>query len=464
MKSIAALLFLTFATTLPARTWTSADGSQKIEADLVSKATDSIVIKMADGRTTNVKVALFCAADQEYVASWQGNSGDWPAWRGPNGNNVAPAGSSVPTEFGETSYVIWKADIPGRGASSPVVVGNRVFVTTADDSNQVQSVVCLDRDNGKQLWQTEVHRGSFSPKMHRKNTHATPTPAWDGERLVVPFYNDTKVKLSALDLDGKILWQTVAGTYLDQYQYGYAASPVLYGSTVIVSSEYDEGFIAAFDRGTGKEVWRKPRGGNSSYSSPIVAKAGGRDLLVLTGNDTMTAYDPRNGSQTWVVSAIAKATCGTVTWDGDLLFASGGYPKKETVAVNAKTGQVVWRNLDKSYEQSMLASGGYLYTLNDNATAICWRASDGEEMWKDRLGGQVSASPVLVGDKIIASNEKGEFFVIKANPQQLEVLHRTQIGNESFASPAISGNRMFLRVASGRGIDRQETLYCIGGS
>jgi outer membrane protein assembly factor BamB len=147
-----------------------------------------------------------------------------------------------------------------------------------------------------------------------------------------------------------------------------------------------------------------------------------------------------------------------------LVFGSGGYPKKETVAINAKNGQVIWRNLDKSYEQSMLATGGYLYTLNDNGIAICWRASDGQEMWKERLGGPVSASPLLVGENIIASNEKGEFFVFKANPQKLEILHRTQMGNESFASPAISGNRMFLRVASGQGRGRQETVYCIGGS
>ena len=110
----------------------------------------------------------------------------------------------------------------------------------------------------------------------------------------------------------------------------------------------------------------------------------------------------------------------------------------------------------------MLATNGYLYTLNDNGIAICWRASDGKEMWKERLGGPVSASPVLVGDNIIASNEKGEYFVFKANPEKLELVSKTLMGNESFASPAISGNRMFLRVASREGGRRQETIYCIG--
>ena len=460
-------MILALVTSVSARTWTSADGSKTIQAELVSKSADSITIRLTDGRTMTVKPGVFSQADQQFVANWQGGSSssqDWPVWRGPSGNNIAPAGSSIPTEFSTTKNVLWKTNIPGRGVSSPIVVGDKVFLTTADELVKTQSVICLNRDTGKQLWTTVVHSGSFTPKMHKKNTHATPTPSWDGERLIVSFYNNYKVMLSALNSDGKILWQKDTGDYRDKYQFGYAASPVVHSSNVIVSSEYDQGYIAAFDRASGREVWRKARTGNSSYSSPIVANAGGRELLMLTGNDKVTAYDPRNGSEVWATAGISKATCGTVTWEGDLVFGSGGYPKKETVAINAKTGRVVWRNLDKSYEQSMLAVGGYLYTLNDNGIAICWRTSDGQEMWKERLGGPVSSSPLLVGDNIIASNEKGEFFVFKANPQKLEVLHRTQMGSESFASPAISGNRMFLRVASGQGRGRQETVYCIGGS
>ena len=465
MKTLLSLLILVLATSVSARTWTSADGSKTIQAELVSKSADRITIRLADGLTMTVKPGVFSQADQLYIAQWKGgnsHSQDWPVWRGPSGTNIAPTGSSIPTEFSTTKNVLWKTDIPGRGVSSPIVVADKVFLTTADEQAKTQSVICLHRDTGKQLWQTIVHSGSFTPKMHKKNTHATPTPSWDGERLIVSFYNNYKVLLSALSSDGKILWQTDTGEYRDKYQFGYAPSPVLHGSNVIVSSEYDHGYLAAFDRATGREVWRKPRTGNSSYSSPIIAKAGGQELLVLTGNDKMTAYNPNNGSEIWTTRSISKATCGTVTWEGDLIFGSGGYPKKETVAVHAKTGKVVWRNLDKSYEQSMLATGGYLYTLNDNGIAICWRASDGQEMWKERLGGPVSASPVLVGDNIIASNERGEFFVFKANPQKLEILHRTQMGNESFASPAISGNRMFLRVAHRQSGQRQETLYCIG--
>jgi outer membrane protein assembly factor BamB len=320
MKILPSLLFLVFVTGVSARPWTSADGSKTIEADLVSKSADTITIRMQDGRTMTVKPSVFSQADQQYIAGWQGggsSSQDWPTWRGPSGNNIAPSGSSVPTEFSPTHNVLWKTNIPGRGVSSPVVVGNKIFLTTADEQAQTQSVICLSRENGQQLWQTQVHQGTFTPKIHKKNTHATPTPSWDGERLIVSFYNNYKVWLSALDSNGKILWQKDTGDYRDKYQFGYAPSPVLHGSNVIVSSEYDSGYIAAYDQATGREVWRKARGGNSSYSTPIVAKAGGKELLVLTGNDKVTAYNPNNGSEVWATNGISKATCGTVTWDGD---------------------------------------------------------------------------------------------------------------------------------------------------
>ena len=316
MKTLISIMILALTTGVSARTWTSADGSKTIEAELVSKSGDTITIRLQDGRTMTVKPSVFSQADQQYITGWQASgssSQDWPAWRGPSGNNIAPAGSAVPTEFSPTKNVVWKTQIPGRGVSSPVVVGNKIFLTTADEQAQSQSVICLSKENGQQLWQTQVHQGTFTPKMHKKNTHATPTPSWDGERLIGSFYNNYKVWLSALDSTGKILWQKDTGDYRDKYQFGYAPSPVLHGTNVIVSSEYPQGFIAAFDRATGREVWRKDRGGNSSYSTPIVAKVGSQELLVLTGNDKVTAYNPNNGSEVWAVPAISKATCGTVT-------------------------------------------------------------------------------------------------------------------------------------------------------
>lgn len=402
-------------------------------------------------RFSLISPVILLAGTQQLLAA----DGDWPNWRGPTFDNHAPAGSSVPTEFSETKNVIWKAAVEGRGHSSPIVVGNRVILTAADERRQVQTVIAFELETGRPAWTTELQKDGFAKKIHPKNTHASPTPAWDGERLLVSFHNGGMVKLTALSITGEKLWQTDAGAYQDSYNYGYAASPLLHGKNVIVVGECERsGFLAAFDRASGKEVWRVARAGTTSYSSPIVAKAGGRELVVISGDDKLTAYDPADGRTVWEVPGITKATCGTVVWDGDLIFASGGYPNKETLAVNAKTGQPVWRNGDKSYEQSMLAHDGHLYALNDAGIAICWRASDGEELWKERLGGPVSASPLLVGDTIYASNERGQFFVFKANPAKFELLAKTQLGDSSFASPAVSGDRLFIRT--------EDSLFCIG--
>lgn len=412
---------------------------------------------------TSMKSLLFTLAVLVSLQQLHAADGDWPNWRGPSFNNVAPSSSSIPAEFGPDKNVVWKTDIPGRGHSSPIVVGDRVIVTTADEANEVQSVICLSRESGEQLWKTDVHSGNFVKRIHKKNTHASPTPAWDGERIIVSFFNGGMVNLTALSIEGKKLWSIQPGAYRGQYNYGYAASPLLHGDNVIVVSEFkDDGFLAAFNRADGREVWRIPRSNETSYSSPILANAGGREMIVISGDDKLSAYDPRNGKGIWAAAGVARATSGTATFDGDLVFASGGYPQKETLAVNAKSGEVVWRNQDKSYEQSLVAHDGYVYTLNDGGIANCWRASDGEQMWQERLGGPVSASPVLVGGLILASNERGQFFLFKTNPQKFELVSQTQLGNESFASPAVSGDRLFIRVAGES--NRQETIYCFKGS
>lgn len=152
-----------------------------------------------------------------------------------------------------------------------------------------------------------------------------------------------------------------------------------------------------------------------------------------------------------------------MVWDGDLVFASGGYPKAETVCLKAGSGQLVWRNDQKCYEQSMLAFDGYLYAVTDRGIAYCWRANDGTEMWTSRLaGGPVSASPILANGNIYLANEAGTVYVFKAQPTRFELVSRNQLGDEAFASPTICDSRIYMRTASSAGGKRQETLYCIG--
>ncbi len=388
---------------------------------------------------------------------------DWPWWRGPSRNGHAPTSAKPPTTWSETKNVVWKTPLPGRGHSSPIIVGDRIFLTTADDTKQQQSVIALSRKTGKQLWTKEISQGGF-PKLHPKNTHATPSVACDGERLFVVCCHHETVQGTVFDLEGQQIWQkTVSPFHPRRYEYGYAPSPLIYRGTVIIAAEYDgDASLAAFDRETGKENWRTPRPGNISYSSPVVAHLAGRDQLLLSGADQVCSYDPNGGKLLWSTPGTTAATCGTIVWDGYIVFASGGYPKAETLAIKADgSGEVLWRNGKKCYEQSMLATGGHLYALTDEGVAYCWRGSDGEELWNKRLRGPVSASPVLAGGNIYWADEMGTVYVFKANPEKFDLASRNQLLDDSFASPAVSGNQLFLRVAK-RGGKREEFLYCLG--
>ena len=392
-------------------------------------------------------------------------SADWPAWRGPTGNGIAADGQTPPVSWNATKNIVWKTSVPGRGHSSPTVVGNRIFLTTADKAAQIQSVVAFDRTTGRQVWKTDVHRGGFPRAIHPKNSHASPTVACDGERLFASFFNSASVRVTALGLDGKKLWQRTVGPYRPQkYQYGYAPSPAIYKSFVLIAADVEAGgFLAALDRKTGRIVWRTPRPAKQSYSSPIVATVAGRDQLLISGCDLVSAYDPNTGKRLWSTPGTAMATCGTMVWEGGLVFASGGYPKAETICVRGDgSGRIVWKNTQKCYEQSMLVHEGHLYAFTDPGIGVCWKADDGTQMWKARLGGKVSASPVLAGGNIYASNEKGKTFVFRADPSAFKQVARNQLGDEGFPTLSICGNRIYLRTATGRGSRRQETLYCIG--
>ena len=219
--------------------------------------------------------AAFCAAaDETGLEQFPKLSAerDWPWWRGPSRKGIA-TGAAAPVTFSDKEGYLWKAPVPGRGHSSPIVVGDRVFLATADEAREIQSVVAFNRSNGELLWNEPISQGGFPAKNHPKNTEATPTIACDGERLFASFFHHQAIHVAALDLDGKIIWKKSAGAFIPKrYEYGYAPSPLVYRGTVIISAEYDdESFLVALQRETGREVWRTPRPPNPSYSSPVVA-------------------------------------------------------------------------------------------------------------------------------------------------------------------------------------------------
>lgn len=387
---------------------------------------------------------------------------DWPWWRGPSGDGIAYSAQQPPLEWSAEKNIVWKSSIPGRGHASPIVVGKRVFLTTADVKAEVRSVLCFDRQTGRQLWKTDVHTGKMELKGHQKSSQASATPACDGERVYVNFLHDGGVFTTALDLAGNQVWQTRISDFVTHQ--GFGSSPAIYQSLLLVASDNKVGgVVAALDRKTGKIIWKQDRPKLPNYTSPAVLKVAGRQQLLLAGCDHLSSFDPLTGQPIWDIEGSTTECVGSVVTDGQLIFASGGYPKKLTQAVRADgSGEIAWENDTQTYVPSMLVHDKHLYTITDGGIAICWEAATGKEAWRNRLGGTFNASSVLVGDQIFATNQEGDTFIFRATPEKYEQLGKNHLGEDVFATPAICGSQIFLRSCEIQDGARQEWLYCIG--
>ncbi len=415
-------------------------------------------------RTTPVEeVSLDPKAITPGAEAFVPRDSDWPGWRGPNRNGISPS-SSAPVTWSETENVVWRVPVPGRGHSSPVVCGDQVILATALEDKLQQVVVAFDRATGSEKWRLVLHEGGFPSdrQMHPKGSHANGTVVCDDQHIFIAFLNHDSIIASAIDFDGKLAWQTTLGAFNSKF--GYAPSPVLYESLVIFAADNQGGgYLAAVDRRSGNLVWRKARSRSSTYSSPVVAHVSGRDQLLISGGDQVSSYDPGSGELIWACDGTTDATCGTMVWNESLVFASGGYPDQQTLAVKADgAGEVVWSTAVKSYEPSLIRVGDELYSVTDNGIAHCWDSQTGKLHWKQRLGGSFSASPVCSGERIYVSNLSGTTFVFQATSRGYEELAKNQLGDDTYASPAICGDQIFLRVGTQQSGARQEMLYCLG--
>ncbi|MBP64094.1 MAG: hypothetical protein CMJ62_21455 [Planctomycetaceae bacterium] len=389
---------------------------------------------------------------------------DWPWWRGPNRNGVAN-GASYPVAWSRTKNVLWTATLPGRGHSTPTVVGPNVLLTTADEKAQTQSILCLDRATGKPCWQKVLHRGGFETEIHKKCSHAAASVASDGQRLFTVFLNHKAIWLTALDFSGRVLWQKKVCAFTSKF--GFGASPLIHdGHVIIASDNMGGGFLTAYDRRTGKVVWNTPRQGTPSYSSANVARVAGRLQLLIAGGDKITSYNPTSGQLLWSQKGASVQTVSTMAFTDTLVFASGGYPTKETLCFDARgNGKLMWREKGNiANVPCMLVHAGSLYLVTDNGVAWCRDVATGKPRWSARLKGEFSASPTLAGDHIYAVNETGTVFIFKANPKKFESVAEITMGSEGFATPVACGGRIFLRVAEETSGKRIEKLYCVGRS
>ncbi len=394
---------------------------------------------------------------------------DWSSWRGPGGDNHAPDGVDIPLRWnlktGEN--IAWKTPVPGRGHSSPVIVGDAIFLTTANKSDQTQSLVKFDRKSGRLVGHWVLHRGTLPSEIHPNNSHASPTPAFDGEDLMVTFYTDNAIWISKVTVDGRVLWQKrVAEFKPSRFQFGYGASPLVEGNLVIVAAEYDgpESGLYGLDTATGKTIWKVARPINLNFATPIAATIAGQRQILIGGGELIAAYDPATGKLLWSIDSSTEAICGTIVWDGRRVLISGGNPASGTWCVAGDgSRRELWSNRVKCYEQSLLVIPNHVFAVADSGVAYCWRTADGKEMWKQRLfGGGISASPLLVGDRIYIAAESGEMFVIAASPDRFEPLAEQKTGDSIFASPVAIDDRLYVRTGVGSGDGRQEYLVAIG--
>lgn len=391
----------------------------------------------------------------------QASLDQWARWRGPQGDGTAADQQPV-TTWSESSNVIWKTKVPGKGHSSPIVTAQKIFLTTSDRQQGTQSVLCFDRASGQLIWNKLVNEGELPKKIHQKNTHASPSVATNGDLVFALFHNHQQQKLTALNFEGEVVWEKSLGAYKSLYPFGVGASPIVYGELLIVPHENESSSkIIAFEAATGEKRWTARRQ-HTNYSTPVVAHVDGKDQLLISGQAKVASFDPKDGKKNWSVPAKWDVTCGTLVWDQKRVYASGGYPVQQTVAVTNDGGQLVWEAPIKSYEQSMIVVGDHLYSLSDRGVIYCFDSATGKVAWKSRFEGPVSASPIYANGNLYFTAESGKTQVVKADPSKFELVATNQLGTAAFASFALVDDKIITRVGDDSTGTYQEWLYCLG--
>jgi outer membrane protein assembly factor BamB len=385
---------------------------------------------------------------------------EWPGWRGPRHDGTS-LDTHLPVHWSSTENVAWKTPIPGKGHSSPVIWGDRVFLTTCieQNGNGDRKLLCLDRRNGKLLWEQTVLSAKLEGK-HKLNSFASSTPVTDGQHLYVPFCDKPAMRVYCYDFDGNRVWDASPGEFHSVH--GFCSSPILYKDMVIFNGDQDaKAYIVALDKATGKERWRADRPNRTrSYVPPIIIDHHGKKQLVLSGSKCVTSYDPDTGKLLWIIDGPTEQFVASMVYLDGLLFLTAGFPEYHILAIrpdgegNVTKTHIAWRDtVGAGYVPSPIAHDKYFFNVTDQGVAVCLEAQTGERRWQHRLGRHHSASPISSGDLLYFPDDDGGTHVIKAGPA-FEVVARNKLDEECYASPAVSHGQIFIRTVG--------NLYCIG--
>jgi len=386
---------------------------------------------------------------------------NWPEWRGPRLDGTS-AETNAPVHWSATSNVLWKTELPGAGHASPIVFGDKVFTVSAVAPTEERLLLCLDAARGKILWQRPVLKALMESK-HSLNSHASSTPATDGERVFVAFLDVNKMFVAAYDFSGKQVWAVRPGPFASKH--GFCSSPILYKDKVIVNGDHDgDGYIVALDRKTGQELWRIARPNNTrSYTVPLIREIDGRAQMVLTGSKCTASYDPNNGKLHWILDGPTEQFVASPVFSerDDLVVITSGFPEYHTLAIKAdgkgKVGaeKVAWRTIKGAvYVPSPIIDGDYFFVISEGGVAHCFETKSGKILWQERMGTH-HASLISANHLIYFLNDNGVMNVVKAGAE-FERVAQNDLGEKCFASPAISDGKIFLRG--------DKHLFCVAAS
>lgn len=396
---------------------------------------------------------------------------DWTGFRGPTGQGTSEE-KGLPVKWSSTENIVWKVDLPGPGASSPIVVGNKVFVTaysgygikenSGDQKDLRRHVLCFNRKTGDKLWDK-----TFEPKLPEHNYsgegayqgYAGNTPVTDGERLYVFF---GKSGVYCFDLEGNEKWHVSVGEGINGW--GSGTSPVLLGNLLIVNASIESSSLVALDKKTGEDVW-KTKGIGSSWNTPQIAKTKEGPELIVSIQDWIVGLKPDTGVELWRAEGVHRYVCPSVVTHDDVVYAIGGGSTSLAVRAGGRGDvtktHVLWREAKGSNVGSPLYMDGNLYWAEDSAgTMECQNAATGEKVYQGRFqpgSGLIWSSPILADGKIYVVSKESGTFVLAAGPKFKQLSHNKfeDDGSRTNASPAVADGKIYLRT--------DKRLYCIGG-